>query len=124
MVMVRNVVLHLLWLTQCCIICAGDKESYLINIDRALEVSHFDQMFEPVEYPHLRNEVKQLFLQIYDNEQLHPHYIQCLTAQDSIFYAYQVIAKELYRKCVGEPKEDFEFLRFPSAELFRDRTDF
>lgn len=41
-------------------------------------------------------EVADLFLKIYKNEKAHPEFIQCVTAQNSFFYAYQVIAKELY----------------------------
>jgi hypothetical protein len=110
---------------QCCLVCScsGDKERYLFNIEKALDAGKFHEIFKPLEYPN-RKEVKELFLRIYENEKAHPDFIQCLNAQDSFFYAYQVIAKELYRKLYGFPREDFEFLRFPTQNLLKTKEEF
>jgi|694.fasta_scaffold19462_9 hypothetical protein len=107
-----------------CLVCSTEKELYLLNIEKALVACHFDEEFETLNNPNLREEVKELFLRIYENEKNHPGFIQCITAQDSLFYAYQVIAKELYRRLYGIPRDDFEFLRFPTQNLLKNREEF
>lgn len=115
----------LLCLQSCLAIsCAIERDLYLANIEKALHFSHFDEQFENANYSNHREEVKELLLRIYEEEKAHPDFIQCVTAQDSFFYAYQVIAKELYRKLYGQPKDDFEFLRFPTQGLLKNREDF
>lgn len=99
-----------LFVVQCSFAC----DSYLSNIEKAFEVCHSK----------LQPEVAELFLKIHESENEHPEFIQCVTAQDSFFYAYQVIAKELYLKVGGEPREDFEFLRFPTEELLQSKEAF
>lgn len=106
------------------LVCSTEKDLYLLNIEKALEACHFDENFETLTNPNLREEIKEFFLQIYENEKDYPDFIQCITAQDSLFYAYQVIAKELYRKLYGMPRDDFEFLRFPTQNLLKTREEF
>lgn len=113
-----------LFCVQCCLVYSAEKDLYLFNIEKALEACHFDEKFETLKNPNLREEVKELFLRIYENEKDHPDFIQCITAQDSLFYAYQVIAKELYRKLYGTPRDDFEFLRFHTQHLLKTREEF
>lgn len=108
--------LFLILSIHCCLVFATEKDFYLANIDNTLKFCHVD--------PYQREEMRELFLQIYQVEKAHPDHIQCLTAQDSLFYAYQVIAKELYRKLYGQPKEEFEFLRFRSQKLSKNREEF
>lgn len=110
------IIFSIILLFQC-----SASELYLSNIEKALNVCHFDERFES---PNLREEVKELFLRIHEMEKAHPDFIQVVTAQDSFFYAYQVIAKALYRKLYGHPKEDFEFLRFPSESFSKNKSEF
>jgi hypothetical protein len=112
-----------LFVFNCCFACPSE-EMYLKHIEQALDASQIDGKREVVSCPILREKMKHLFLQIYEEEKVHPECIQCLTAQDSIFYVYQVIAKELYRKLYGEVKEDFEFLRFPAQKFTKNREEF
>jgi len=109
---------------QCFFLSSNDKDQYLLNIEKSLHACRFDEEFETITNPTLREEVKELFLQIYEKEKAHPEFVQCLTAQDSLFYAYQVIAKELYRKLYGLPRADFEFLRFPSQNILKTKEEF
>lgn len=106
------------------LVCSTEKEIYLNNIDKAIDLYQFDGQFKNLENDYLREEIKELFLRIYEKEKAHPDFIQCLTAQDSLFYAYQVIAKALYQKIYGLPREDFEFLRFPNQNLLKNREEF
>lgn len=94
-----------------------DEDRYLANIEQAF-------LFPRTHWGADSQVFKDLFLQIYREEKANPDYVQCLTSQDSVFYAYQVVAKELYRQLHGEAKEDFEFLRFPDQSLSKDRKDF
>lgn len=109
---------------QFCLVHSAEKDLYLINIEKALEACHFNENPETLANPNLREEVTELFLRIYENEKKYPDFIQCITAQDSLFFAYQVIAKELYRKLYGMPRDDFEFLRFPTQNLLKSREEF
>lgn len=102
-----------LFCAHCGLVCSLEKEHYLINLEKALDAHHFHDD---------REDVMNLFLQIFENEIAHPDFIQCVTAQDCRFYAYQVIAKELYRKIYGEPRKEFEFLRFHT--LSKNREEF
>lgn len=113
-----------LFCVQFCLVYSAEKEPYLINIEKALEACQFNENFESLENPNHRGEITELFLRIYENEKKYPDFIQCVTAQDSLFYAYQVIAKELYRKLYGVPRDDFEFLRFPNQNLLKSREEF
>lgn len=114
----------LFYLNCCSALSPTEKDCYLAHVDKALHVGRFDERFDPSLYPNLRGEVKELFLRIYEKEKAHPDFIQCVTAQDSRFYAYQVIAKELYRKLYSEPREEFEFLRFPTQNLLKTKEEF
>lgn len=49
---------------------------------------------------------------------------QVITAQDSHFFAYQVIAKELYESLNSKQIHDFEFLRYPQRNLKNNFKDF
>jgi|688.fasta_scaffold204452_2 hypothetical protein len=48
---------------------------------------------------------------------------QVVTAQDSLFFAYQVIAKTLHAALHGEGCQDFEFLRCPHHTLISNPED-
>lgn len=113
-----------IFFVQSCLIYSAEKDSYLINIEKALEACHFNENPENLTNPNLREEIKELFLRIYENEKKYPDFIQCITAQDSLFFTYQVIAKELYHKLYSMPRDDFEFLRFPTQNLLKSREDF
>jgi hypothetical protein len=120
-----SIIFAFLFYLNCCLaLCPTEKGCYLAHVDKALDVGRFDERFDPSLYPNLRGEVKELFLRIYEKEKAHPDFIQCVTAQDSRFYAYQVIAKELYRKLYGQPREEFEFLRFPTQNLLKTKEEF
>ncbi|MBA3236903.1 MAG: hypothetical protein H0T62_00950 [Parachlamydiaceae bacterium] len=108
--------LFLIFSINCCLVFSNEKDFYQTNIEKTLNACKVE--------PSQREEIRELFLQIYRVEKAHPDHIQCLTAQDSLFYAYQVIAKELYRKLFGQTKEEFEFLRFPSQNLIKTREEF
>lgn len=101
--------------------CFSDNELYLQNIDKTLDAFTHNGGHEAYS---ARKEIKELLLQVYENEKAYPDFIQCVTAQDSYFYAYQVITKELYRNFFGTPREDFEFLRFPTQDLLKNKQDF
>jgi len=119
---VKNFIVAIIFCVQICFVdCTEDH--YLINIENALNASSIDG-FKPLEEASLVEEINALFLKIYHNENKYPDTIACLTAQDSIFYAYQVIAKELYIQVFGAPREDFEFLRFPTQKLLTTKEDF
>lgn len=49
---------------------------------------------------------------------------QVVTAQDSRFFAYQIIAKHLYEIIFQEEFENFEFLRYPHKGLLKSPEDF
>jgi hypothetical protein len=110
----NNLLLIVIFSINFSFLCSGETDQYLTNIEKAFEVCHSK----------LQPEVAELFLKIHENEKAHPEFIQCVTAQDSFFYAYQVIAKELYLKVGAEPREDFEFLRFPTQELLQSKEAF
>ncbi len=120
----RIITFIFLFCVQFYLIYSAEKEAYLVNIEKALEACHFNENFETLTNSNLREEIKELFLRIYENEKNYPDFIQCITAQDSLFFAYQVIAKELYRKLYGMPRDDFEFLRFPTQNLLKSREEF
>lgn len=119
-----------LFCVQCCLGYALEQDHkqqqgvYLANIEKALEASNMDEEREVLQDPGIREELKKLFLQVYENEKKYPEYVQCITVQDSCFYAYQVIAKALYCKLYGAPRRDFEFLRFPTQNLLKTRAAF
>lgn len=76
--------------------------------------------FDCLADPNNRNEIVELFLQIRLKELDHTKSYQIITAQDSRYFAYQVIAKELYvARNGGECLNDFEFLRYPSENLIK-----
>lgn len=120
----RIITFVFLFCVQFCLVYSAEKDLYLINIEKALEACHFNEYPEVLTNPNFQEDVKELFLRIYENEKKYPDFIQCLTAQDSLFFAYQVIAKELYRKLYGMPRDDFEFLRFPTQNLLKSREEF
>lgn len=121
--MKKNTIIFFVFLF-CMQLCLACPNLYLSHIEKALEVSRMDGNLEILSNSNLQEELKELFLRIYENEKKYPDYVQCVTAQDSLFYAYQVIAKELYRKLYGMPREDFEFLRFPTQSLLTNREAF
>ena len=90
---------------------------YLKHIEDAIGYSSFetgDQM----------KRLNQFFLNIHALEEAYPEYVSCVTAQDSLFYAYQVVARELFRKLYGrEVREDFQFLRFPTEHFMKTKEE-
>lgn len=67
--------------------------------------------------PESLSKIVNLFVEIKAKEQNFPEYYQVVTAQDAQFFAYQVIAKELYRRIHHEERDDYEFLRYPGSFL-------
>lgn len=110
--------------THCCFGVSVIADPYIINIERALDAYKFDKRFDPTKYPTLHKEVVDLCIEVYESEKAHPEYIQCLTAQDSYFYAFQVIAKELMLQAYGIEKPEFEFLRVPTQPLAKSKKEF
>lgn len=102
-----------------------DRNAYEINIERNLNInSLYDEYLKQYKQgtklnnnEGLREKAKQISLQVYEKEQEHPDFVHCVTSQDSIFYSYQVVVKELYSRIYGEGRKDFEFLRVPSPNL-------
>ena len=69
-------------------------------------------------------DILQLLVQIRLKELEYPNKYQFVTAQDSRYFAYQVIAKELYEAINGEYFSNFEFLRYPSNILIKNPEEF
>lgn len=92
---------------------------YISNIERCLTES--ENTFEDLNE---KENVLQLLMDMRLKELEYADKYQVVTAQDSYFFAYQVIAKELYQRIQEKKFNDFEFLRAPHASLAKDREDF
>lgn len=71
-----------------------------------------------------REDIAKLLIQIRFKELEYSNKYQFVTAQDSRYFAYQVIAKELYETLNGKSYQNFEFLRYPCVDLTRNPEDF
>lgn len=68
--------------------------------------------------------ILKLALEIRQKEDKYPNYYSLITAQTSHYFAYQVIAKELYQRLSKQKRENFEFLRYPGSYLTSSLDDF
>lgn len=100
--------------TQC-----KSYNSYIEDI-----LNHLYGKFDVLDNSKNRQQILQLLVQIRLKELEHPDKYQFVTAQDSRYFAYQVIAKELYAALNGENIPNFEFLRYPSHALIKDPEEF
>lgn len=71
-----------------------------------------------------KEDLLKFFINIRAKELEHLDKYQVITAQDSYFFAYQVIAKELYQRLQKKNLIDFEYLRAPHKSLAKNREDF
>jgi hypothetical protein len=104
--------------------CDSSPDPYVINIEKALSYAKSDPTLALNSDPSFLPKIKEILMEIREKEKSYPDYIQCLTAQDSFFYAYQVIAKELWHKMGGAERKDFEYLRFPLQKLLQTKDQF
>lgn len=96
-------------------------KAYLANINRGLDYLKANDLCPTLNDPRKVKEITNLLIQIRQKENQFPEKYQVVTAQDSRFFAYQVIAKELYKQQQGQERQNFEFLRYPGRQLVKDR---
>lgn len=65
-----------------------------------------------------------MLLEVRKKELTYPDMYQLVTAQDARFFAYQMIAKVLFKTIKERLFPEFEFLRAPQTDLFIHRADF
>jgi len=87
-------------------------------------LNHLQHNFNSLTNAKKHEEILQLIVQIRLKELEHLNKYQFVSAQDSRYFAYQVIAKELYEAINGENFQDFEFLRYPSNTLAKNQEEF
>lgn len=97
--------------------------AYLENMNGALDYfvkkEHCPHLSDPIQ----RAEILNLLIDVRKNERAYPDHIQVVTAQDSRFFAYQIIAKALFEKLNGNAYAEYEFLRAPDANLISTRDE-
>ncbi len=93
--------------------------AYIHNIERCLIESDCT-----LKNLHEEEKLLKFFINIRAKELEYLDKYQVITAQDSYFFAYQVIAKELYQRLQKKNVTDFEYLRAPHESLAKNREDF
>jgi hypothetical protein len=96
---------------------------YLLHLEKGLKSLEENEFCHHLKDLDRKNEILTLLLEVRKQEEQYSDFYQVVTAQDSQFFAYQVIAKELYKKIEGKEIPDFEFLRYPNIELIDNRKD-
>lgn len=98
-------------------------QSYLANINKGFDYLRKKEISPSLNNPKRTKEIIDLLIAIRKKEELFPDKYQVVTSQDSRFFAYQVIAKELYQQQNGSVFSDFEFLRYPNKQLAQSRKE-
>lgn len=93
---------------------------YISNIQRGLD--YLQEKFSYLEIQD-REKIIELFIKLRLKELENFNYYQVITSQDSQYFAYQVIAKELHKKLYGEMYNNFEFLRYPNDSFATSLDD-
>lgn len=100
-------------LFTCSAFATHDKDLYLKHIHSAL-VAHQKMGGHQLDDTAT---VLKLCENVYGLEELHPGYIQCVTAQPSLYYAYQIVAEKLLQILHNQKRQDFVWFRSPLDDL-------
>jgi hypothetical protein len=101
-------------------------EIYVNHVQKCLD--ELEAKFPNLQQPYKRRKILNLLKEVRLKELENRGKYQVLHAQDSLFFAYQVIAKHLYEALIlGYNKEEvpnFEFLRYPHPDLLKNTDEF
>lgn len=98
-------------------------QSYLTNLHKGFDYLRREEICTSLNNPKRLKEITNLLIGIRNKEKEFPNHYQVVTAQDSRFFAYQATAKELHEQMHGKTYSEFEFLRYPTKELFKSRRE-
>lgn len=96
-------------------------QSYLTNLHKGFDYLRREEVSSSLNNLKRLRKITNLLVDIRKKEQDFPDHYQLVTAQDSRFFAYQVIAKELHEQLHGVMYSDFQFLRYPNNVLCKSR---
>lgn len=102
----------------------GNETTENSNFERALQRSEKNDNCLQLKSPEEKKQIVDLFHQIQSKEQEYPEAYQMLHAQDSFFFAYQVLAKILYELINNIHYPKFKFLRYPNDVLTKTPSEF
>lgn len=99
-------------------------DPYIINVEKGLKYLEEKELCYHLKDSVRKNEILNLLLEVRKQEEAFSDKYQVVTSQNSLFFAYQVIAKALYKKMHDREITDFEFLRYPDDSFYKTQIEF